>query len=317
MSALMSVIRAESFKSFRKRRTYILAALLWVVLPLLVLLLGRVLESNLGGSFVDEEGVIGRLVQELASPYGMVRSMLVAPAMLSPSFYIIAVALFAGLLIGEEKSQNMWKTVLTAQPNRAAVLAGKLIVAMVLLGMLLFGGFVMGTIFGALGTTFLDTDFAGNWGDLLRLYLLQWLFAGTAMLFAFLLIFLTRNVSLGMVMVFFLPALIEGIYAIVRATIGVRPLNRVNAFFQALELQVTFENLPRYFFTTNLYSPARRPLEEMATLITGESMEGAEGPFANLIRTDLSLGHSGLVMLGYGLVFLAILGWLFLRRDVD
>lgn len=318
MTALLAVVRAELFKVLRKRRTYVLAALLWLLLPALVLLLGRLLEMNLRGSFIDESEAVATMVQQLASPFGLARAALAGPALLSPTFYIIAVALLAGVLVGEERSHQMWKTVLTAQPNRLAVLVGKLVVAMLVLGGLLAGGFVAATLFGIAGTTFLATDMAGDWWQLVRLYLLQWLFAGTATLFAFLMIFVSRNVSLGMVLVFFLPPLLEGLYSIYRATVGVQPLTRLNAVFQALELQAAIEALPRYFFTVNLYAPARRPLADLVRLLGGQPGSGGDlGPLTSLLRSDTTLLHSGLVMLGYGLLFLAALIWLFLRRDVD
>lgn len=316
MSALFAVVRAELFKAVRKRRTYVLAGLLWLLLPLLVLLLGRLLETNLAGSFVDEAELVATAVQQLASPFGIARAVLVAPALLSPTFYIIAVALFAGLLMGEEKSHNMWKTVLTAQPDRGAVLAGKLLVAMLLIGGLLAGGVVSAALFGTVGMLFLDTGFGGEWWALLRLFLLQWLFSGSAVLFAFLLIFLTRNVSLGMVLVFFLPALVEGLYSMYRAAEGVRPLTRLNALIQAVELNNALDALPRYFFTANLYAPARRPLADLIQTFGGDP-GASSAPVTTFLRTDLSLAHASGVMLGYGLVFLAILAWLFVRRDVD
>jgi ABC-type transport system involved in multi-copper enzyme maturation permease subunit len=314
--ALLSVIRAECFKVVRKRRVYVLAGLLWLVLPGLVLLIGRILDVNVRGSFVDEAEVVANVVQQLASPFGIARAALVAPALLSPTFYIIAIALLAGLLIGEERSNRMWKSVLTTQPLRLPVLAGKLTVAMLVLGLLLAGGFLFGVLFGSAGMLFLDTHAGGDWWGLARLYLLQWLFAAAATLFAFLMIFLTRNVSLGMVLVFFLPPLSEGLYAIYRATVRVQPLTRLNALFQALDLRATLEALPRYFFSANLYAPARQPLAELVGLF-GAGPGDDLGPLTSLLRSDTTLLHSGLVMLGYGAIFLALLVWLFLRRDVD
>ncbi|HEX7002585.1 MAG TPA: hypothetical protein VF168_00150 [Trueperaceae bacterium] len=319
MNAFAQVMRAELFKAKRKRRTYVVSGLLWLLLPAIMLLIGQVLEANLSGSFIDEADVVKTLVSELASPFGIARAGLVGPALLSPTYYIIAIALFAGFLVGEEKSHNMWKTVLTAQPNRWAVLVGKLFVAMLLLGILLAGALISGVVLGSVGTLFLETDFSGEWAGLVRLYILQWVYSGAAVIFAFLMIFLVRNVSLGMVLVFFVPALLEGIYSIYRATIGIRPLDRFNAVFQALQLQTVLDNLPRYFFTSNLYAPARRPLLELLPVLIDEPMPQAPpdlGPFATLLRSDLTLAHSGLVMLGYAAVFFVVLAWLFTRRDV-
>jgi hypothetical protein len=55
MNALLNVIRAELFKVVRKRRTYILAALWWVLLPAILLIVGRVVQVNVSGSFVEED----------------------------------------------------------------------------------------------------------------------------------------------------------------------------------------------------------------------------------------------------------------------
>jgi ABC-type transport system involved in multi-copper enzyme maturation permease subunit len=317
VSAFLSVVRAELFKVLRKRRFYMLAALLWLVLPALMLLAGRLLEANVRGSFVDDAEIVANVVQQLASPFGLARAALTGPALLSPTFYIIAIALFAGALMGEEQSHRMWKSVLTSQPSRAAVLAGKLAVAMILTGLLLAGGLLAGLGLGSVGMLFLDTHSGGAWWDLARLYLLQWLFSASATLFAFLMILLTRHVSLGMVLIFFLPPLSEGLYAIFRATSRIQPLTRLNALFQALELRGTLESLPRYFFSSNLYAPARRPLTELTSLFAAAQDDDLVPFFASLLRNDVGLLHSGLVMLGYGAFFLALLTWVFLRRDVD
>ncbi len=317
MKALANVIQAELFKAMRKRRTYLLAALQWVLLPVLVLIVGRIIHVNLAGSFVDEGEVISIAVQEIASPFGIARIGLVGPAFLSPTFYIIVIALFAALLIGEEKSQNMWKTVLVAQPHRLAVLGGKFIVAMMLYGIILAGAVLSSLVFGAVGTTFLPTTFAGAWSELLGIYALQWLYGAAAVLFSFLMIFLVRNIALGIVMVFFLPALLEGLYTIYATTVGFQRLNRVNALFQMLRLRERLEELPRFFFTNNLYAPARAPVGELITAFGGNPASDDLGPLNSILGAGITLPHAGLVMAGYAVVFGGLLLWLFLRRDVQ
>ena len=317
MTAIVNVVRAELFKAMRKRRTYVLAFLQWILLPLLVVIVGRIVQVNVGGSFVDESGLVGSGVQQIASPYGVARVGLVGPAFLSPTFYIIVIALFAALLIGEEKSQKMWKTTLVAQPARLSVLAGKFLVAMILFGVLLLGAFVFGALFGAVGTLFLLTTFEGAWGQLVVLYLLQWLYGATAVLFAFLMIFLVRNMVLGIVMVFFVPALLEGLYTIYSVTVGFQPLNRFNALFQALRLQQTLEDLPRFFFTNNLYAPARHPVRELVTVFGGSPTDEDLGPLTNILGSGVTLESAALVMAVYALAFGGLLVWLFLRRDVQ
>src|SRR5690554_6232519 len=171
----------------------------------------------------------------------MVRLALLGPAYMSPSYYMIIIALFAALLIGEERSQNMWKTTLVAQPNRTAVFVGKFLVAWLMFAVLVVGAMLSGVLLGAVGTLFLPTDFSGAWGSLFPAAALQILFAVAAIAFAFLMIFMLRNVALGIVTVFFLPGLIEALYSAFRALVVMQPLTRFNAVFQALNLQQTLE----------------------------------------------------------------------------
>lgn len=318
LASIANVVRAEGFKVLRKRRVYVLAALYWVVLPVLVLVTARVLHVNLAGSFANDVGSVDQALQTFASPFGMVQVALAGPAFMSPTMYIVAVALVAALLIGDERSQNMWKTVLVVQPNRWAVLIGKIAVAMGTLGALMAGGALAGAAFGAIGTTFLPTTFAGAWGSVLGLYLMQWAMLLAPVLFAFLMVFVVRSAVLGVVTVLFLPALVEGIYSVLTTLSQLQPLNRINAVFQALRIKQAWDALPEYFFTANLYLPARWPVRDAVTTLMQDQSEFEMGPmFANLLGGDLTLPHAGLVILGYVLVFGALFAWSFLRRDVD
>ncbi len=317
MRGYLQVVRAELFKVLRKRRTYVLAGLWWGLLPALVLVVGRLVYVNLGGSFADDTGGVTRAVQEIASPFGLARIALVGPAYLSPSFYIIVVALLAALLIGEERGHAMWKTVLVAQPQRLAVMAGKVSVAMLVLAALMAGAALTGALFGAFGTTFLPTDWSGAWTELAGLFAMQWAFSLAAVLFAFLMVFLFKNVALGVVTVFFLPGLLEGLYTIYRATVGFEPVNRINVFFQAIQLQQRLEAVPQYFFTANLYAPARAPVSE---LMRGLAAGGAELPpdaLGQLLGSGITLPHAAAVMAGYALAFGLLLFWRFARQDIE
>lgn len=324
MSAFVRVVRAELFKAVRKRRTYVLAGLWWILLPVLTLTLARVLQINLSGSFLDDAGTtVAAILQELASPFGLARVALTGPAFLSPSVYAVVIALLAAAVIGEEKSLKMWKTTLVAQPNRWAVLWGKQTAILLIAGVLMLGAFVASFLFGMVGMTFLPTGFGGAWASLGGLYLQQWAHLATLTIFASLLIFWIRNVALGIVSIFFLPALVEGLYSVWRATVGFEPLNRFNAVFQALELQQTMENLPRWFLTDNLYLPARIPALDVVDAFASGSgaaamqQELADTPLAGLFGGSLSLPHSAWVMVLYAVLFGALLTWSFLRRDVD
>jgi ABC-type transport system involved in multi-copper enzyme maturation permease subunit len=320
LADVTDVVRAELFKVLRKRRSFVVALLWWGLVPILTLIIGQVFHANVAGSFVDEAGGVDALVQEFASPFGLARVALVGPAYLAPTFYIIVIALFAALLIGEERGHGMWKTVLVAQPRRSSVLLGKVLVAMIVLAALLGGAFVSSLLVGAVGTALLPTTWAGAWGELLGLYALQWAYAVAAVLFAFLMVFVARNVALGVVLVFFLPPLLEALYSVYRTLIGFQPVNRLNIIFQTLRLRQTLEDLPRYFFTNNLYAPARAPVAELTNAFT----QTASGPgggdmaaMAPLLGAGITLPHAAAVMAGYAILFGVLLTWAFLRFDVD
>jgi hypothetical protein len=135
--------------------------------------------------------------------------------------------------------------------------------------------------------------------------------------FAFLLVFLVRSVALGIVGIFFLPALIEGLYGIYRATVGFQPLTQWNALLQTLRMRQTLEDLPRFFFTNNLYAPSRAPLQEVVRALGGDPTADDLGPVGDFIGVGITVGHAGWVMAAYFALFGALLVFLFLRRDVD
>lgn len=310
---LFNVIRAELFKALRKRRSYILAGFVWLIVPALLLLIGWLVQVNVEGTFMDDGTSVRDLIQAIASPIAVARNNLLFLGNSVPiAFFIIAVTLLATLLIGEEHTQNMWKTVLTAQPSRFTVLFGKFLTAMILLGGLMLGMYLTGFLFGGAGTAFLQTTFAGDWQELARLYALQWLFGGVAILFAFLMVWWIRNLPLGVVTIFFLPGLLEGAYSLYRTVIGFERLNRLNAVLQTLRLRGVLEDLPRYFFTTNLYAPSRKPLQELSEVFGSEIQLG--GPLGGLFSTDLT--RSAWVMVVYAAIFGVLLVWSFTRRDM-
>ncbi len=318
MSAVLATVRAETFKLLRKRRIYVLAFLYWLLLPAIALLVGRLLFTNL--KEFEREGLpVTDLVQSLFSPHGLASIALAGPAYMSPTAYIFGVVLLAALFMGEERGQNMWKTVLVVQPDRTAVLTGKVVVAMGALLALMLGAFVSSILFGTLGMAFLPTDLSGDWLGLLALYLWQWAHLLAAVLLAFLLVFLVRSAVLGIVMVLLLPGLIEGLYSVLNTLFNLQPLTRFNAIFQALRLQRLWEAAPRYFFTTNLYAPGRSPARDVAGELLATAPSGSQdlGPLQQLLGGGVSLGHSSAVMAGYALVFGLLLYWLFRRRDVD
>jgi ABC-type transport system involved in multi-copper enzyme maturation permease subunit len=316
VNPFLRVVDAELFKLVRKRRTYVLAFLWWVLLPVLVLIVARVMVSNLGASFANEAGGVDAVVQMLASPFGIARIGLIGPGASSPTYYVIVIAALAALLVGEERTHAMWKTVLVAQPSRWAVLAGKLTVAMMAVGVLLAGAVVAGVAFGALGMLFLPTDFAGDWLGLLGLYALQWAFSVALVAFAFLMVYVARNVAVGLIMVFFLPALLEGLYTVYAAIVGFQPINRFNVFLQTIRLRQTLEDLPTYFFTANVYAPARTPVREVVFDLSAESArEGLD--LGGLLGAGITLERAAWVVAAYAAALLLLLAWRFLRADIE
>ena len=315
MSAFWHVINAESFKLVRKRRTYVLAFLWWLLLPSLALIIGRVLVSNLGAFLADAGTAIDPLIQNLASPFGIARVALVGPAFTSPPFYTIVVVALAATLIGEERSHHMWKSVLTTQPSRTAVLAGKVAIAMLFLGVLMGGALVSGILFGAFGTLFLPTTFEGDWGGLANLFVLQWSFSAALVAFALLMMHLARNLAVGVILAFFLPALLEGLYTVYAAVVGFQPINRFNVFLQTIRMRQVLEDLPAYFFGANVFAPARAPFRELAAEITGGATTGPD--LGTLIGTGITLERAAWVVAGYAALLLALLAWRFLRSDID
>ncbi len=314
MNGFFNTVRAEVFKLRHKRRSYVIAGFLWLLLPALLLLVGWILQTRVAGTFADEGFNVAEVVQAVASPLAIARNSLLILGNLSPSLLIIIVALTAALLIGEERSQNMWKTLLTAQPNRVAVLSGKITVAMLFLGVLLLGSLVASVVFGSLGMLFLPTSFGTGWSELLGLYGLQWAFALAATLFAFLLIWLFRSLPLGIVAIFFLPAVLEGGYTFYRSVVGFDRLNRFNAVLEALQLRNTVQELPKYFFTTNLYAPSREPISVIVNLFGAQLSSDDLGPLSDLLVVDLN--RAALVLAVYALLFGALLFWSFTRSDV-
>lgn len=316
MSAVVNVVRAEAFKLLRKRRVYVLAGLWWLLLPALALIVARVLMTNLGASFANEVGGVDTIVQTFASPYGLGLIGIAGPANTSPNFFVVVVAALAAVLIGEERSHHMWKTVLVAQPSRVAVLAGKLIVAMLALGALMAGALLAAVVFGALGTTFLPTTFAGAWGTLLATYLQQWAFSVALVAFAFLMLHLARNLAVGVILVFFLPSFLETLYTIYAAVVGFQPINRFNVFLQTIRLRQLLEDLPTYFFTANVFAPARQPIRTLIADFTGAAGPGA-AEFGGLLGANVTIERAVWVVLGYTALCLGLLAWRFLRADVD
>ena len=68
---ILRVIQAELYKAIRKKRVYVLASLMWLLVPLLSLLIAWIVNINVSGSFVDDGVTLVELLQVIASPAGI------------------------------------------------------------------------------------------------------------------------------------------------------------------------------------------------------------------------------------------------------
>jgi hypothetical protein len=177
------------------------------------------------------------------------------------------------------------------------------------------GALLTGTLFGAFGTLFLPTSLEGDWGGLAGLFLLQWAFSTALVAFAFLMLHLARNLAVGVILVFFLPALLEGLYTVYATVVGFQPINRFNVFLQTIRLRQVLEDLPTFFFSANVFAPARAPVRELTAEITGGTPGGPD--LGNLIGTGIAVERAAWVVAGYAVLLLALLAWRFLRADID
>lgn len=314
MTHLINVIKAELFKATRKRRIYVFATMAWILPAVILLTIAFVIHSNIA---IDDGSITEEIIKFLVTPINIARINLIL--LLNFVFFLtIVVALLATLFIGEERNQNMWKTVLVTEHNRAMVLTGKIITAMLLLFFLFVGCLLSGIIFGFLGTLFLPSEFGGDWLPLIKLYSMQWLFTLTMVLFGFLIVWWIKNNALAVVAVILLPKIVEGLYGIYALITEVdRVNNRFTAALEALQLKNILENLPKYFLTSNFSAPTRQIIQNVEGLSELEFFNdiGGGGPFASMFSIDLT--RSAIVMGIYTVVFGALLFWSFSRRDVS
>ena len=318
MNHIINVMRAELFKAARKRRTYIFAAMAWLISPAILLTIGIVTDINIAQQDFEGAEIAATVINALASPVGMARINLVLMVYFA-GFLTIVLALIAALFMGEERSQNMWKTVLVAQPNRVQTLCGKILSGMILMFFFFLGSILSALLIGGIGTFFLPTSFQGDWGSLLGLYALQWSYCLAMLLFAYLMVALVRNNALGIVSVIFVPSLAENVYRILRFVLDLEPIrNNFTAMLRFMQFRENFENIPKYFLTHNFSAPARftglNSAELQETGIAEEIFGDSSSVFSDLFVADLQ--QASIVMAVYALIFGALLFWRFTRQDI-
>lgn len=319
MSDIISIVHAELFKSFKKKRLYIFSFLWWILLPVLSLLIALIVNVN-AGEILNEGASINEVVNQITSITAIARNGLFIASLPFFPMFLIFVVLIASLLIGEERRFNMWKTVLTTQPSRWKVMTGKLLAGMILLGIVVLGAYLCACLFGWL-STFLVPSSLPSMAVLLEYlgyFALQWLFGLAALLFAFLMIWLLRNQVMGIISVFFLPALLQGLYSIYALSANANPAtNQFAALVEAMRIKRVLEQLPRYFFDSNLYAPSRNPLRNELNESIGE------GQTSDIEVLDLdtifqmpTLTEASVTIAIYAAIFALLLYSSFSRRDI-
>lgn len=302
MSAFFAIITAELFKVSRRKRLMLLASLYWIVLPVILLLVTPTLRSAVTDAFSGSRV----LMQALASPYGLTQIGAGVGGYASPSLYLVIVAVVASALLGDEARFSTWKSLLVLQPRRLSVLFGKIVAGHVVVFFILLGNLLGSIAVAGVGTFWLETTFAGNWSTLLWRLVLQWLFLLTPLIFAFLVTFYIRSTSLAMVVILFLMPVAELIQQILANVARFNPLSQMAHFFRHGLIRPWWDALPDWYFTTNAFSPSRDIFNPVLNMMGG----GAQ------MTAKLGYGHSILVLTVYGVIFLALLVPVFLRRDV-
>jgi ABC-type transport system involved in multi-copper enzyme maturation permease subunit len=240
---MLEMISAEWFKAFKKKRFWVLVILFGIIAPLIQLVVAGFVSRQTSGTIVDVTDTVAKAVSEIASPYSLVRNAIggVLPLMLLPLAAVVGI-----FLIGEERTFKMWKTILIANPDRMRVLASKFITGMLILGAIILAGIGGGLFFGAIAIPFgLASSFAGDWGNLFAILILQWLVLAAPLALGFLISWVFASPALAVIGVVVLPNIIEGI---IQASV-LFTLNRVsplNAAFQAERIKESFEQWQRF-----------------------------------------------------------------------
>jgi ABC-type transport system involved in multi-copper enzyme maturation permease subunit len=310
---MLEMMQAELMKASRKKRFWILTVVLAVIVPLVQVVVAGFVQNRTAGTVVDQDNLVARAIQEIASPYSLTRNFLGA---VLPTVLLVMAALIGSFLMGEDRSYKMWKTILVANPDRVKVLTAKFLSGMVIAGFVMLAGVIGSVVFGVVGIVLgFASSFAGDWGNIAAVFGVQWLIFAAPLALAFLLGWLLVSPLLGGVLVVLGPALAEGI---VLAVVSLTQVNRVtplNAPLQTQRIQETVENLQRFFFTPNI-NPASRLVGQALRDTFGGSIPGAgDLPGFPALEWD-KIAFSGGVAAVYAALFVGLLIWSFTTRDI-
>jgi ABC-type transport system involved in multi-copper enzyme maturation permease subunit len=309
---MLEMIRAELFKASRKKRTWMLIALSSLGSPLLQFISAAFVASRVLGTVADQGATVATTLEQIASPFNMARNTLAASSTL-PFILLTLVAVFAVLLVGEERTFKMWKTILVANPNRMQVLAAKFLSAMILLFLVIFGGLLGSLLFGGLAMLLgYSKGAGGNWLELISIHALQWLALAAPLMMGFLIAWLNASPAIAVIGIVVAPNILE---AIISGAIlsQVERVSVLNAPFQAERIQELIQSVPRYFLTPNLAFGARLVGQAGRDLVgDGNSAVSSFLPTMNWNEIGWSMGVCGV----YFVIFTALMVWSFGTRDV-
>jgi ABC-type transport system involved in multi-copper enzyme maturation permease subunit len=304
---MFEMIRAELTKGLRKKRFWLLFAIVTLIVPLIQLISAAFISGRVS-SALAENATVARALSEIASPYSLARNHI--GGTMQALLYVLA-AIVAVFIVGEDRTYKMWKTILVAQPDRLKVLIAKFVSGMLIMLVMILGGLVGAFLFGSIGVALgYASTFAGDWGNLLGIAALQWLVLAAPLALGFLISWLTISPAIAVIGVVVLPTLVEGIVtALMALTIGrVTPLT---AALEAQRAQQNIETVRHYFFTPNVGIGARLLSDALKGLgVTGSSVNALPNVDWNQIWA--SVGISAV----YFAIFAGVLVWNFTTRDV-
>jgi ABC-type transport system involved in multi-copper enzyme maturation permease subunit len=310
---MLEMMQAELMKASRKKRFWILTVVLAVIVPLVQVVVAGFVQNRTAGTVVDQDNLVARAIQEIASPYSLTRNFLGA---VLPTVLLVMAALIGSFLMGEDRSYKMWKTILVANPDRVKVLTAKFLSGMVIAGFVMLAGVIGSVVFGVVGIVLgFASSFAGDWGNIAAVFGVQWLIFAAPLALAFLLGWLLVSPLLGGVLVVLGPALAEGI---VLAVVSLTQVNRVtplNAPLQTQRIQETVENLQRFFFTPNINPASRLVGQALRDTFGGSIPGGGTLPGFPALEWD-KIAFSGGVAAVYAALFVGLLIWSFTTRDI-
>jgi ABC-type transport system involved in multi-copper enzyme maturation permease subunit len=143
---MLEMIKAELVKALRKKRFWLLFAIIAVIVPLVQVISAGFLSGRVS-SALAESATVTRAISEIASPYSLARNHV--GGTLQALLYVLA-AIVAVFIVGEDRTYKMWKTILVAQPNRLRVLSAKFLSGMLILLIMIVGGLIGALLFGSI-----------------------------------------------------------------------------------------------------------------------------------------------------------------------